>query len=77
MRRLRGVALIAGLGLCVHPRHFGYYDWAVSIYSHVSDRLGVYGTLVISCAPRALWGLCHLLGIDFMPRLKDLADQRL
>jgi TnpA family transposase len=25
----------------------------------------------------ALWGLCHLLGIDFMPRLKDLADQRL
>ena len=25
----------------------------------------------------ALWGLCYLLGIDFMPRLKDLADQRL
>jgi TnpA family transposase len=22
------------------------------IYSHVSDRLGVYGTQVISCAPR-------------------------
>ena len=90
-----------------HPRHFGYYDRAVSVYSHLSDRLGVYGTLVISCAPReatyvltgildndtsidpemhttdthgfteALWGLCHLLGIDFMPRLKDLADQRL
>ena len=89
------------------PRHFGYYDRAVSVYSHLSDRLGVYGTLVISCAPReatyvltgildndtsidpemhttdthgfteALWGLCHLLGIDFMPRLKDLADQRL
>jgi len=90
-----------------HPRHFGYYDRAVSVYSHLSDRLGVYGTQVISCAPReatyvltsildndtsidpemhttdthgfteALWGLCHLLGIDFMPRLKDLADQRL
>jgi TnpA family transposase len=89
------------------PRHFGYYDRAVSLYSHLSDRLGVYGTLVISCAPReatyvltgildndtsvdpemhttdthgfteALWGLCHLLGIDFMPSLKDLADQRL
>jgi TnpA family transposase len=89
------------------PRHFGYYDRAVSVYSHLSDRLGVYGTLVISCAPReatyvltgildndtsidpemhttdthgfteALWGLCYLLGIDFMPRLKDLADQRL
>ena len=90
-----------------HPRHFGYYDRAVSVYSHIGDRLGVYGTLVISCAPReatyvltgildndtsidpemhttdthgfteALWGLCHLHGIDFMPRLKDLADQRL
>jgi TnpA family transposase len=24
-----------------------------------------------------LWGLCVLLGIDFMPRLKDLADQTL
>jgi len=89
------------------PRHFGYYDRAVSVYSHLSDRLGVYGTLVISCAPReatyvltgildndtsidpemhttdthgfteALWGLCYLLGIDFMPRLRDLADQRL
>src|SRR5208283_2280082 len=73
---------------------------------HLSDRLGVYGTQVISCAPReatyvltsildndtsidpemhttdthgfteSLWGLCYLLGIDFMPRLKDLAYQR-
>ena len=90
-----------------HPRHFGYYDRAVSVYSHIGDRIGVYGTQVISCAPReatyvltgilnndtsidpqmhttdthgfteTLWGLCHLLGIDFMPRLKDLADQRL
>ena len=24
-----------------HPRHFGYYDRAVSVYSHLSDRLGV------------------------------------
>ena len=90
-----------------HPRHFGYYDRAVSLYSHISDRIGVYGTQVISCAPReatyvltgildndtsidpqmhttdthgfteTLWGLCDLHGIDFMPRLKDLADQRL
>ena len=35
-----------------HPRYFGYYDRAVSVYSHLSDRLGVYGTRVISCAPR-------------------------
>lgn len=90
-----------------HPRYFGYYDKAVSVYTHLTDRLGVYSTQVISCAPREatyvldgildndtsidpamhttdthgftepLWGLCHLLGIDFMPRLKDLADQRL
>jgi TnpA family transposase len=90
-----------------HPRYFGHYDKAVTVYTHVSDRLGVFATQVISCAPReatyvldglldndtgldprlhttdthgfteALWGLCHLLGIDFMPRLKDLADQRL
>ena len=75
--------------------------------SHVSERIGVFSTQLISCAPREatyvldglldndtsldprqhttdthgftepLWGLCHLLGIDFMPRLKDLADQRL
>ena len=90
-----------------HPRYFGHYDKAVTVYTHVSDRLGVFDTQVISCAPREatyvldglldndsglepllhttdthgftepLWGLCHLLGIDFMPRLKDLADQRL
>jgi TnpA family transposase len=90
-----------------HPRYFGHYDKAVTVYTHVSDRIGVFATQVISCAPREatyvldglldndtsldprlhttdthgftepLWGLCHLLGIDFMPRLKDLADQRL
>ncbi len=89
------------------PRYFGYYDRAVTVYTHVSDRIGVFATQIISCAPReatcvldgrldndtsldprlhttdthgytdTLWGLCHLLGIDFMPRLKDLADQRL
>jgi len=90
-----------------NPRYFGHYDKAVTVYTHVSDRIGVFSTQLISCAPREatyvldgllendtsldprlhttdthgftepLWGLCHLLGIDFMPRLKDLADQRL
>lgn len=90
-----------------HPRYFGHYDKVVTVYTHVSDRIGVFSTQVISCAPREatyvldglldndtsldprlhttdthgftepLWGLCHLLGIDFMPRLRDLADQRL
>ena len=90
-----------------HPRYFGHYDKAVAVYTHISDRIGVYSTQRISCAPREatyvldgvldnttsldprlhttdthgftepLWGMCHLLGIDFMPRIKDLADQRL
>jgi TnpA family transposase len=91
----------------VYPRYFGYYDQAISLYTHVSDQLSVFATQVISCAPREagfvldgllenetllhpqihttethgfteqLFGLCHLLGIAFMPRLKDLADQQL
>lgn len=90
-----------------HPRYFGHYDKAVTVYTHVSQRIGVFSTQLMSCAPREatyvldglldndtsldprlhttdthgftepLWGLCHLLGINFMPRLKDLADQRL
>jgi TnpA family transposase len=35
-----------------HPRYFGHYDKAVTVYTHVSDRLGVFSTQVISCAPR-------------------------
>jgi TnpA family transposase len=91
----------------VYPRYFGYYDQAISLYTHISDQLGVFATQVISCAPREagfvldgllendtllrpqihttdthgfteqLFGLCYLLGIGFMPRLKDLADQQL
>jgi TnpA family transposase len=88
-----------------YPRYFGYYERAVTLYTHTADQHSVYATQVISCAPReagyvldgilendsvlnirehttdthgfteALWGLCHLLGIDFMPRLADLPDQ--
>ncbi|HTP51679.1 MAG TPA: Tn3 family transposase [Anaeromyxobacteraceae bacterium] len=90
-----------------YPRYFGYYDRAVSVYTHVSDQFSVFSTRVISCSPREaiyvldgilendtvlrprehctdthgfteqLFGLCHLLGIAFMPRLKDLKDQQL
>jgi TnpA family transposase len=89
----------------VYPRYFGYYDRALQLYTHTSDQNSVYGTQVISCAPREagyvlggildndteltvrehtsdtngftehLFGLCALLGIHFMPRLKDLPDQ--
>ena len=90
-----------------YPRYFGYYERAVSLYTHTADQNSVYATRAISCAPREanyvldgilendtvlkirehttdtggftepLWGLCVLLGIDFMPRLKDLSDQAL
>ena len=91
----------------LYPRYFGYYDRALTLYTHVSDQHGVFSTQAISCAPREaafvldgllendtllrpqahttdthgyteqLFGLCHLLGLEFLPRLKDLADQRL
>ena len=94
-----------GLLSSFYPRYFGYYDRALSLYTHTADQSSVYGTRAISCAPREanyvldgilendtilkirehttdtggftepLWGLCVLLGIDFMPRLKDLPDQ--
>jgi TnpA family transposase len=90
-----------------YPRYFGYYDRAVSVYTHVSDQFSAFSSRVISCAPREaiyvldgllendtvlrprehytdthgfteqLFGLCHLLGFSFMPRLKDLKDQQL
>jgi TnpA family transposase len=94
-----------GLLGAFYPRYFGYYEQALSLYTHTADQGGVYGTRAISCAPREanyvldgildndtilkirehttdtggytepLWGLCALLGLDFMPRLKDLPDQ--
>lgn len=90
-----------------YPRYFGYYDRAISLYTHTSDQYSVFSTQVISCGPREalyvldgllnnqtslsprehttdthgfteqLFGLCYLLGFSFMPRLKDLPDQRL
>jgi len=96
-----------GLLGAVYPRYFGYYDRAITLYTHLSDQFGVFATQAISCAPREagyvldgllendtlirplvhttdthgfteqLFGLCHLLGIAFMPRLKDLPDQHL
>ena len=88
-----------------YPRYFGYYERALTLYTHTADQHSVYATCAISCAPReasyvlngilendtvlairehttdtggfteSLWGLCTLLGIEFLPRLKDLPDQ--
>jgi TnpA family transposase len=41
-------------------------DTILKIREHTSDTGGF---------TEPLWGLCLLLGIDFMPRLKDLSDQ--
>lgn len=90
-----------------YPRYFGYYEQAVTVYTHLSDQHSVFSTQVISCTPREaiyvldgllendtilrhrehytdthgfteqLFGLCYLLGFQFAPRLKDLADQQL
>jgi hypothetical protein len=35
-----------------YPRYFGYYDQAVTLYTHVSDQHSVFSTQVISCGPR-------------------------
>ena len=48
-----------------YPRYFGYYDRAVSIYTHLSDQYSVFSTQVISCAEReALYVLDGLLEND-------------
>jgi TnpA family transposase len=48
-----------------YPRYFGYYDRAISLYTHVSDEFSVFSTQVISCGPReALYVLDGLLNND-------------
>lgn len=59
-----------------YPRYFGYYDRAVTVYTHVSDQLSVFNTQVISCAEReALYVLDGLLehgtGLDIEEHVTD------
>lgn len=35
-----------------YPRYFGYYDRAITVYTHISDQYSVFNTLVISCSTR-------------------------
>ncbi len=45
-----------------YPRYFGYYERAVTVYTHTSDQHSVFGTEVISCGVReALYVLDGLL----------------
>jgi TnpA family transposase len=58
---IRASSLLASF----YPRHFGYYDKAISIYTHISDIFSVFSTLVISCGVReALYVLTGLLNHD-------------
>jgi TnpA family transposase len=102
--RVRQKSLIGS----VYPRYFGYYDRAVSIYTHMSNLLSVFSTQILSCGSEReslyvldglvandtdlqpdqhhtdthgytehIFALCYLLGIAFMPRIKNLKKQRL
>jgi TnpA family transposase len=45
-----------------YPRYFGYYDRAVTVYTHVSDQFAAFASRVISCSPReAIYVLDGLL----------------
>lgn len=55
-----------------YPRYFGYYDRAVSVYTHMSNQFSVFGTRVISCGPReALYVLDGLLENNTILRVRE------
>jgi len=55
-----------------YPRYFGYYDRAVSVYTHVSDQFSVFASRVISCSPReALYVLDGLLENETVLRPRE------
>ena len=55
-----------------YPRYFGYYERAISLYTHTSDQYSVFGTRVISCSPReALYVLDGLLENNTVLRLRE------
>lgn len=54
-----------------YPRYFGYYERALTVYTHVSDQYSVFASRVISCSPReAIYVLDGLLENDtvLLPR---------
>lgn len=55
-----------------YPRYFGYYERAVTVYTHTSDQYSVFGTRIISCSPReALYVLDGLLENNTVLRLRE------
>lgn len=65
-----GVRASSLLGV-LYPRYFGYYDRAVTVYTHTSDQFSVFGSRAISCSAReAIYVLDGLLenGTILRPR---------
>ena len=45
---IQASSLLASL----YPRYFGYYDRAITLYTHISDQYSVFSTEAISCGPQ-------------------------
>lgn len=66
--KIRADSLLASY----YPRYYGYYEKAISIYTHVSDQYSVYSTKVISCNPReALYVLDGLLENNTILKIRE------
>jgi TnpA family transposase len=56
----------------LYPRYFGYYDPALTVYTHVADQHSVLHTQVIACSLReAIYVLDGLLANDTILRPKE------
>ncbi len=56
----------------LYPRYFGYYDQALTVYTHISDQHSVFHTQVISCSVReAIYVLDGLLNNHSILRPKE------
>jgi TnpA family transposase len=56
----------------LYPRYFGYYDKALTVYTHIADQHSVFHTEVIACSVReAVYVLDGLLANDTILRPKE------
>jgi TnpA family transposase len=56
----------------LYPRYFGYYDHALTVYTHTADQHSVFHTQVIACSVReAIYVLDGLLSNDTVLRPKE------
>jgi TnpA family transposase len=66
--RLQASSLLGAL----YPRYFGYYDQALTVYTHIADQHSVFHTQVIACSVReAIYVLDGLLANDTILRPKE------